>query len=390
MKPKFLFTSEAVSEGHPDKVCDQIADTILDECLAHDPTSHTAVEVLATSEKIVIAGEITSTHRPDYEKIARDVLRQIGYTDRSTGIGADSCAVEVLVKSQSPDIARGVKSSFDTASLGAGDQGMMFGYASIETENLMPLAIVIAHKLVRTASNYRHTHPECHLRPDMKSQVTVDYTDKDAPLIDTVVFSAQHDEVIEIEALRKLVLEEIIIPVVESFGMNLDFKVLINPTGRFVIGGPEGDTGVTGRKIIVDTYGGSCPHGGGAFSGKDPTKVDRSAAYAARYAAKNIVAAGLADRCQIQLSYAIGVSKPVSIAVETFKTERVSKDLLLAALDNVFDFTPQGIIDKFSLTKPVFRYADLANYGHFGRPDVKSPWEELDKVDALQAFCDQY
>lgn len=390
MKPKFLFTSEAVSEGHPDKVCDQIADRILDECLARDPSAHTAVEVLVTREKVVIAGEVTSTYQPDYEQLARDVLRSIGYTEAAIGIGADSCEVEVLVKSQSPDIAQGVRTSFDTAALGAGDQGIMFGYASIETENLMPLPIVIAHKLVRTASRYRREHPDCHLRPDMKSQVTVDYSDRTAPRLDAVVFSAQHDESIQIEALRELILEQIIRPVALSYGMNTDFKVFINPTGRFVIGGPEGDTGVTGRKIIVDTYGGSCPHGGGAFSGKDPTKVDRSAAYAARHAAKNIVAAGLADRCQIQLSYAIGVSKPVSIAVDTFGTERVSKDLLLAALDELFDFTPQGIIDRFALNRPVFKYADLANYGHFGRPDVRSPWEELDAVESLQEFCDRY
>ncbi|HBD06316.1 MAG TPA: methionine adenosyltransferase, partial [Firmicutes bacterium] len=252
MKPKILFTSEAVSEGHPDKICDQIADAILDECLAHDQNSRTAVEVLVTNQKVIIAGEVTSSYTPDYKKIARNILNRIGYHDAKNGIDADTCDIEVLVKTQSQDIALGVNSSYDTASLGAGDQGIMFGYASIETENLMPLPIVMAHKLVRVATNYRHEHPSCHLCPDMKSQVTVDYS-SDNSRIDTVVFSSQHDENISIEDLRELITKEIIMPVAESFGMNKDFKVFINPTGRFVIGGPAGDTGVTGRKIIVDT-----------------------------------------------------------------------------------------------------------------------------------------
>ncbi len=385
MKPKILFTSEAVSEGHPDKICDQIADAILDECLAHDQNSRTAVEVLVTYQKIVIAGEVTSSYTPDYVKIARNILNRIGYHDAKNGIDADTCDVEVLVKTQSQDIALGVNSSYDTASLGAGDQGIMFGYASIETENLMPLPIVMAHKLVRMATNYRREHPSCHLCPDMKSQVTVDYS-SDNSRIDTVVFSSQHDENISIEDLRELITKEIIMPVAESFGMNKDFKVFINPTGRFVIGGPAGDTGVTGRKIIVDTYGGSCPHGGGAFSGKDPTKVDRSAAYAARYAAKNIVAANLADKIQIQLSYAIGVSKPISISIDTFKTEKVSREKILKVLYELFDFTPLGIIKKFGLLHPSFKYQDLSNYGHFGRPDIDLPWEKLDKVVEIQDF----
>lgn len=389
MKPKVLFTSEAVSEGHPDKICDQIADAILDDCLFFDKQARTAVEVLITNQKVVISGEITcKNHTPNYEEIARGVLRRIGYNDAINGIDADTCDVEVLVTSQSPDIAMGVDESYDLGSIGAGDQGIMFGYASIETENLMPLPIVMAHKLVRVATNYRHDHPNCHLRPDMKSQVTVDYTDIE-PRIDTIVFSTQHDEDISIEDLRKMVLNEIIIPVAKSFGMNTDFRALINPTGRFVIGGPAGDTGVTGRKIIVDTYGGACPHGGGAFSGKDATKVDRSAAYAARYAAKNIVASNLADRIQIQLSYAIGVSKPISIAIDTFNTEKVDKDLILKVLYELFDFTPESIINKFHLNCPTFRYQELSNYGHFGRPDIKLPWEELDKVVEIQDYLNR-
>lgn len=389
MKQKILFTSEAVSEGHPDKLCDKIADSILDACINLDKNARVAVEVLITHEKVVIAGEVTlnkSVGTPDYEKIARDVLREIGYTSHEEGIDADKCDVEVLIRQQSADISRGVDSSYDEASLGAGDQGIMFGYASNETENLMPLPIVMAHKLVRRASIYRKANKNTHMRPDMKSQVTIDYTDINNPRVDTIVFSCQHDDQIDIENLRSLILKEVIIPVVESFGMNLDFRTLINPTGRFVIGGPEGDTGVTGRKIIVDTYGGSCPHGGGAFSGKDPTKVDRSAAYAARYAAKNIVASGACDRIQIQLSYAIGVSRPVSIGIETFGTEKVEKEKIIACLNEVFDFTPKGIISKFSMTEPKFKYSDLSNYGHFGRPDIYSPWEELDKVNEIKNF----
>ena len=386
MSQKLLFTSESVSEGHPDKVCDQIADAILDYCLAHDPDSRCAVEVLATVEHIVIAGEVTSRAKPDYDRIAREVLREVGYTDPNFGIGADTCRIDVLVKNQSVDIARGVDSSFDLKTLGAGDQGMMFGYASDETANLMPLPIVLAHKLVRFASALRHKGELPHARPDMKAQVTVAYSDPTAR-IETVVFSCQHDETVEIESFRQELTSKVIIPVALSFGMNTDFKTYINPTGRFVIGGPLGDTGVTGRKIIVDTYGGSCPHGGGAFSGKDPTKVDRSAAYAARHAAKNIVGAGLARRVQVQLSYAIGVSKPVSIAIDTFGTETCPTSKILEALNELFDFTPYGIIQRFNLTKPSFKYRDLTNYGHFGRPDLDLPFERLDRINELQKFC---
>ncbi len=386
MERKILFTSESVSEGHPDKLCDQVADAILDQLLLQDPSSRVAIEVLMTVEKVVIAGEVTSKGVVDYEKIARDVLTRVGYISPEYGIGATSCDVEVLVKTQSNDISMGVSNSFDTNQMGAGDQGIMFGYACNETENYMPLPIVMAHKLVRYATNLRKQGKLAHSRPDMKAQVTIDYTDRLAPKVDTIVFSCQHDEDVKIDDFRNQILNEVLIPVSKSFNMNTDFKYFINPTGRFVIGGPLGDTGVTGRKIIVDTYGGSCPHGGGAFSGKDPSKVDRSAAYAARHCAKNIVASKLADRCQIQLSYAIGVSAPISISIETFGTEKVDKLLILEAIENLFDFTPGGIISRFSLTKPSFKYADLTNYGHFGRPDLDLPFEKLDYVDKILEY----
>ncbi len=386
MERKILFTSESVSEGHPDKLCDQVADAILDQLLLQDPSSRVAIEVLMTVEKVVIAGEVTSKGVVDYEKIARDVLTRVGYISPEYGIGATSCDVEVLVKTQSNDISMGVSNSFDTNQMGAGDQGIMFGYACNETENYMPLPIVMAHKLVRYATNLRKQGKLAHSRPDMKAQVTIDYTDRLAPKVDTIVFSCQHDEDVKIDDFRNQILNDVLIPVSKSFNMNTDFKYFINPTGRFVIGGPLGDTGVTGRKIIVDTYGGSCPHGGGAFSGKDPSKVDRSAAYAARHCAKNIVASKLADRCQIQLSYAIGVSAPISISIETFGTEKVDKLLILEAIENLFDFTPGGIISRFSLTKPSFKYADLTNYGHFGRPDLDLPFEKLDYVDKILEY----
>ncbi len=388
---KNLFTSESVSEGHPDKVCDRISDAILDAALKEDEFSRTAVETLATRDRVVISGEVTTKAKLDYEKIARDVVREIGYTSPELGIGADDMAVEVYIREQSPDIAQGVDDSFDSHSIGAGDQGIMFGYATDETENYMPLPLVMSHKLVRYATNLRKSGKLDFARPDMKSQVTVDYTDEKNPKINAIVMSVQHDENIDIQDLRNIIKEKVILPVVDSFGFPLDenAQFFINPTGKFVIGGPLGDTGLTGRKIIVDTYGGSAPHGGGAFSGKDPTKVDRSAAYAARYAAKNVVAAGLCHRCLIQLSYAIGVSEPVSISLETYGTETVAKDKILKALveGNVFDFTPYGIISHFSLRKPSFRYQDLSAYGHFGRPDLDLPFEKLDKVELLKELC---
>ena len=389
-KRKNLFTSESVSEGHPDKLCDRIADAILDARLAKSPSSRTAVEVRATRERIIISGEVSSDVSVDYEKIARDVVREIGYTTPESGIGADTRKVEVYIDQQSPDIAQGVNSSLDLHEIGAGDQGIRFGYATNETENLRPLPLVMAHKLVRYATNLRKQGVLDFARPDRKSQVTIDYSDKD-PKVNAVVFSCQHKPDTDREYLRKIIKEKVILPVIDSFHINRDGleEFYINPTGRFEIGGPKGDTGLTGRKIIVDTYGGSAPHGGGSFSGKDPTKVDRTATYAARYAAKNIVAAKLCDKCLIELSYAIGVSKPVSISVETFGTEHVDKEKILAALCNeeIFDFTPGGIIKFFSLTKPSFRYQDLSAYGHFGRPDLNLPWEKLDKVEILKRFC---
>lgn len=382
---KILFTSESVSEGHPDKLCDQISDAILDYCLANDPNSRVACECFVTTEKLIIGGEITSNAKPNYERIARDVMRNIGYTDKKLGIGADSCEIEVLVKHQSKDIAQGV----DQEIQGAGDQGIMFGYATNESEGYMPLALVIAHKLVRYASNLRKLGTFKWARPDMKAQVTMDYTDLNNVRIDTVLMSVQHDPDFNEKEFKKFIYEEIMQHVVESFGLNKDFKYLINPTGRFVTGGPEGDTGLTGRKIIVDTYGGSARHGGGAFSGKDPSKVDRSAAYMARYVAKNLVASGVADRLEVQLSYAIGVAKPLSINVEGFDTLKVDVNKVLEIIEKVFDLTPAGIIKAFSLTKPTFKYQDLASYGHFGRPDLDLPWEKLDKVDVIKKLINE-
>ena len=387
MSYRHLFTSESVSEGHPDKICDRIADTILDECLRQDPESRTAIEVMAIRDRIVISGEVTTKATIDYEKIARDTVREIGYTDFASGIDPDKMAVECYVGRQSPDIARGVENSFDLKKTGAGDQGIMFGYATDETENLMPLPLVMAHKIVRYATQLRKSGALPFARPDMKSQVTIDDSGE-KPRLNAVVFSMQHDESIDIESLRKIAVEKVLFPVIDSFGIDRQGveEYYVNPTGRFEIGGPRGDTGVTGRKIIVDTYGGSAPHGGGAFSGKDPTKVDRSAAYAARHAAKNIVAAHLAKRALIQLSYAIGVSEPVSIYLDTFGTETVDKEKILAALcdESIFDFTPDGIIHRFQLTHPSFRYRDLSAYGHFGRPDLDLPYEKLDKVQVLE------
>lgn len=387
---KKLFTSESVSEGHPDKVCDRISDAILDAALAVDPNSRTAVETMATRERIIISGEVTTKAQLDYEKIARDVVRSIGYTSPELGIGCDTMAVDVYIRTQSPDIAQGVDNSSDHHSIGAGDQGIMFGYATDETENYMPLPLVLAHKLVRKATELRKSGELSFARPDMKSQVTIDYTEK-TPSLNAIVFSCQHNPDVSLETIREELLNKVIYPSIDSFHLDRSHtrEYYINPTGKFVIGGPLGDTGLTGRKIIVDTYGGSAPHGGGAFSGKDPTKVDRSAAYAARYAAKNIVAAGLAKRCLIQLSYAIGVSEPVSISLETYGTETVPVDKILDALieKNIFDFTPLGIIEGFSLRKPSFRYQDLSAYGHFGRPDLDLPWEKLDKVEDLKRAC---
>ena len=381
-KQKVLFTSESVSEGHPDKLCDQISDAILDACLAQDPKSRVACECFTTTNLLVIGGEITTNAVVDYEKIAREVILRIGYDANEKGIDGANCEVINRIKKQSPDINMGVDREKEEDQ-GAGDQGIMFGYACNETENYMPLAIVVAHKLVRYATNLRKEGKFKGARPDMKSQVTIDYTNG-SPKIDTVLMSIQHDEDINMEEFKQFVSENIMKVVIKSFGFNDDFRVLINPTGRFVIGGPDGDTGLTGRKIIVDTYGGVGRHGGGAFSGKDPSKVDRSAAYAARYVAKNLCAAGVADKVEVQLSYAIGKAEPVSISVETFNTEKIEKQKILEIVNELFDLTPASIIRNFSLTKPVFKYEDLASYGHFGRPDVNCPWEYLDKVEAIK------
>lgn len=387
MKNEFLFTSESVSEGHPDKVCDQIADAILDECLRIDKYAHVACEVFATKEFVLIGGEITinSNVVPNYEKIARDTLRKIGYTSSEIGIGADTCKIEIRVNTQSSDIAMGVKHE-DTLNMGAGDQGIMFGYATNESEGYMPLPLTIAHKLVRTATNLRKEGKFKHARPDMKSQVTIDYTDPNNIRIKTILMSIQHDETTDLAAFKKYVHDEIMVPVASSFNLNTDFDYLINPTGRFVIGGPLGDTGLTGRKLIVDTYGGSSRHGGGAFSGKDPSKVDRSASYYARYIAKNLVAAGAASRLEVQLSYAIGVAKPMSLSLSTFGTSHYDDEDILRAIETYFDARPGAIISSFKLNEPTWRYADICNYGVFGRPDIDLPWERLDKVEELKKF----
>lgn len=384
-KEKVLFSSESVSEGHPDKLCDAIADAILDKIIRLDDKAHVACEVFATTEYILIGGEITSKAKIDYAETAREVLRKVGYTRPELGIGADTCQIDVRVKEQSPDIAMGVDRG-NLLKQGAGDQGIMFGYATNESSGYMPLAISLAHKLVRTASNMRKAGQFPGARPDMKSQVTIDYTDPHHPLIEAMLMSVQHDEDVNLDEFRAFVKNKIMIPVAESFSLNTDFKVLVNPTGRFVIGGPAGDTGLTGRKLIVDTYGGASRHGGGAFSGKDPSKVDRSASYYARYIAKNLVAAGAADRLEVQLSYAIGVAEPMSIGISTFGTKHVPDELILEAIHKFFDARPGAIIEAFSLTHPSFNYSDTTNYGCFGRPDLLLPWEKLDKVDKLKEF----
>ena len=380
---KKLFTSESVAEGHPDKVADQIADAVLDEALKQNPKAHVACEVFTTDELVVIGGEVSAGLHIDYEAIARDTLRRIGYTSASLGIGADTCKVLVVVGTQSEDIARGVDRG-NILDQGAGDQGIMFGYATDETEGYMPLAISIAHKLVRYATEQRKSGAFKHARPDMKSQVTMDFTDPKQPRIDTILMSVQHDPDIDMEAFKAYIHHDIMQKVAASFGLNTDFRCLINPTGNFVIGGPKGDTGLTGRKLIVDTYGGASRHGGGAFSGKDPSKVDRTGSYYARYMAKNIVASGAAKKAEVQLSYAIGVAEPVSILIETFGTEKVPLDELLVACREIFDARPGAIISHFHLTTPSFKYRDTCNYGCFGRPDLDLPWEKLDKVDALK------
>ena len=387
----YLFTSESVTEGHPDKICDQISDAVLDAILTQDPDGHVACECAATTGLVMVMGEITTNCYVDIPKIVRDVVQEIGYDRAKYGFDCNTCAVLTSIDEQSGDIAMGVNESLEKKSggegedltNGAGDQGMMFGYACTETPELMPLPISLAHKMARRLAQVRKDGTLPYLRPDGKTQITVEYDADNRPVrIDTVVISSQHAPEVELAQIREDLIREVALPVIPAELNKDDINFFINPTGRFVIGGPQGDTGLTGRKIIVDTYGGSAPHGGGAFSGKDPTKVDRSGAYAARWVAKNIVAAGLAERCQVQIAYAIGVAEPVSINVTTFGTGTVSDSQLEAAVRKVFDLRPTAIIRDLELKKPIYR--QLAAYGHMGREDLGVRWEQTDRADALK------
>ena len=381
---EYLFTSESVSEGHPDKLADQVSDSILDAILAQDPTARVAAETLANTGLIVLAGEITTTANVDYIKVARETIKRIGYDNTEYGIDYKGCAVLVAYDKQSPDIAQGVDGAHDDPlNQGAGDQGIMFGYACNETPQLMPLPIWLSHRVMERQSQLRKDGRLPWLRPDAKSQVTIKYENGKPSAIDTVVVSTQHAPEMELKDIREAVIEEIIKPTLPKELIKGDIKFLVNPTGRFVIGGPQGDCGLTGRKIIVDTYGGAAPHGGGAFSGKDPSKVDRSAAYAGRYVAKNIVAAGLASRCLVQISYAIGVAQPTSIMVETYGTGKVSNEVLTALVREHFDLRPKGIVKMLDLLRPI--YTKTAAYGHFGRDEPEFTWEAIDKAAALKA-----
>jgi len=379
----YLFTSESVSEGHPDKVSDLISDAILDAILAEDPNSRVAAETLTNTNLVVLAGEITTNAKIDYEKVARDTLRSIGYDNIDYGIDYKTCEVLVKYDTQSPDIAQGVNGAMDDPlDQGAGDQGLMFGYACDETNELMPLPIHLSHRLVERQAILRKNGKLSWLRPDAKSQVTIEYDGNKPIRVDTVVLSTQHSPDIKLDNLREAVIEEIINPIIPKGLIKGDIKFLINPTGRFVIGGPQGDCGLTGRKIIVDTYGGAAPHGGGAFSGKDPSKVDRSAAYGARYVAKNIVAAGLASKCLVQISYAIGVAKPTSVMVDSYGTGTVPDEKLSQLVAEEFDLRPKGIVKTLDLLRPI--YKKTAAYGHFGRDEPEFTWEMTDKKPALQ------
>ncbi len=387
---KLLFTSESVTEGHPDKVCDRISDAVLDAIIAKDKNARVACETFCTTGVVTVMGEITTTAQVDIPQIVRDTVCEIGYDSADAGFDGNTCAVMTAIDKQSPDIALGVDNSMeykegqeDAYNLhGAGDQGMMFGYACDETEELMPLAISIAHKMAKRLTNVRKSGELSYLRPDGKTQITVEYEDGKPIRVDAVVVSSQHKDDVSLERLRADILEKVIKPEVPAELFDENTKIYINPTGRFVVGGPQGDTGLTGRKIIVDTYGGYARHGGGAFSGKDPTKVDRSAAYASRYVAKNIVAAGLAHKCEIQLAYAIGVAKPVSVMVDTFSTGVVSDERLAEAVTKVFDLRPAAIIDNLKLRNPI--YKQTSAYGHFGRTDIELPWEKTDKTEELK------
>ena len=393
MVERHLFTSESVSEGHPDKIADQISDAILDAILKQDPTARVACETSVTTGLVLVFGEISTTAYVDIQKVVRETIKEIGYTRAKFGFDGDTAAVLVAIDEQSPDIAQGVDEALEIRDedkkdvldeIGAGDQGLMFGFAVDETPELMPLPIALSHRLVRRLAVLRKSGELSYLRPDAKSQVTVEYDENEQPLrVDTVVISTQHDEAVDNATIHQDVIEKVIKAEIPSELLDEQTKFYINPTGRFVIGGPQGDAGLTGRKIIVDTYGGYARHGGGAFSGKDATKVDRSASYAARYIAKNIVAAKLAKKCEVQLAYAIGVAQPVSISINTFGTGVVSNDKLIAAVRENFDLRPAGIIEMLDLRRPIYR--QTAAYGHFGRTDVDLPWEHTDKVDALLA-----
>ncbi len=376
----YLFTSESVSEGHPDKMADQISDTMLDAFLAQDPKSRVACETMISTGFIVIAGEVTSNAAIDYQALARKTVQDIGYDSSDKGFDHKSCAVFVALDKQSPDIAMGVDRQ--DKEIGAGDQGIMFGYANNETPEFMPLSLSMSHKLVHELAKLRKSNVVSFLRPDSKSQVTVEYKDGKASRIDTVVLSTQHSAEVSNDEIRSFIVEQLIPKCIPSQWIDDKTKFHVNPTGRFVVGGPQGDCGLTGRKIIVDTYGGHGAHGGGAFSGKDPSKVDRSAAYAARHIAKNIVAAGLAEKCLVQLAYAIGVAQPVSIMVQDYGTSKVSPEALQKAVTKCWDLRPRAIIEQFDLLKP--RYRKTASYGHFGRNDAEFTWEKLDKVEALK------